>query len=75
MNLTCTLMDGEEGDSYTSLVTMQLKDGKVEFVDTIPFEQLEFNGIKFGFKLGNENYFGLDQIQKWADEVYDDVKS
>lgn len=70
LNLTCTLMNGEEDYCDTSLVTMKLADGKVEFIDTIPFKELEFNGIKSGFRMGNECYFRLDQIQKWADEVY-----
>lgn len=72
LNLTCTLMNGEEDFCDESLVTMQLKDGQVEFIDTIPFDKLEFNGIKFDVRMDvkNENYFGLDQIQKWADQVY-----
>lgn len=70
LNLTCTLMNGEENYCDTSLVTMKLADGQVEFIDTIPFGELEFNGIKSGFRIGSECYFGLDQIQKWADEVY-----
>lgn len=70
LNLTCTLMDGEEDDCDTSLVTMKLSDGKVEFIDTIPFEELEFNGVKWNAGTRNENYFDLSQIQKWADQVY-----
>lgn len=70
LNLTCTLMNGEEGYCDTSLVTMKLANGNVEFIDTIPFEELKFSGIKCGFRIGNKCYFGLDQIQKWADEVY-----
>lgn len=72
LNLTCTLMNGEENYCDRSLVTMQLKNGQVEFIDTIPFEQLKFNGIKLSVRMDNENYFGLDQIQKWADEVYNE---
>ncbi len=70
LNLTCTLMNGEEDYCDTSLVTMKLSDGKVEFIDTIPFDKLKINGIKYEFRIGNECYFGLDQIQKWADEIY-----
>lgn len=70
LNLTCTLMNGEEDYCDKSLVSMRLSNGVVEIIDTIPFEELEFNGVKFNFGLGNENYFSLDQIQKWADEVY-----
>ncbi len=70
LNLTCTLMNGEEGYCDKSLVSMKLSNGVVEIIDIIPFEEWEFNGVKFNFGLGNENYFSLDQIQKWADEVY-----
>lgn len=70
LKLTCTLMNGEENYCDRSLVTMKLFNGIVEFIDTIPFEELEFSGIKSRFKLGNENYFDLGQIQKWADNVY-----
>ena len=72
LNLTCTLMDGEEDYCNQSLVTMKLSNGEVEFIDTIPIDELEFNGIKCNFTMGNENYFDLSQIQKWADKVYGD---
>ena len=71
LRLTCTLMDGEEGETYRSLVSMKLSNGEVEFIDTIPYKQLEFNGVKNHFNFyRKENYFELSQIQKWADEVY-----
>lgn len=70
LNLTCTLTNGEEDFCDTSLVTMKLENGEVEFVDTIPFDQLEFNGITCDYRMRSENYFDLSQIQKWADEVY-----
>lgn len=71
LKLTCTLMNGEEDYCTESLVTMRLENGKVEFLDPISYNDLEFNGIKGSFGSNrSENYFGLDQIQKWADEVY-----
>ena len=63
-------MNGEENYCDQSLVSMKLSNGVVEIIDTIPFEELEFNGVKFKFGLGNENYFSVDQIQEWADKVY-----
>lgn len=74
LNLTCTLMDGEEDCCKESLVTMSLKNGKVRFLKTIPYEKLKFNGIKSGylsFFTRNECYFDLEQIHKWADQVYE----
>jgi len=71
INLTCTLMDGEECETYTSLVSMKLENGEVSFIDTIPFKELQFNGVKPIFNYNRrENYFGLNQIQKWANQVY-----
>lgn len=70
LSFNCTLTNGEEDYCDTSLVTMKLINGKVEFIDTIPFEKLEFNGIKDGFRPGKRGCIGLDQIQKWADTVY-----
>lgn len=70
LSLFCTLMNGEEDYCNTSLVTMKLADGKVEFVDTIPFDKLEFNGIKNEFRPDMRGCIGLDQIQEWANTVY-----
>lgn len=72
LNLTCTLMNGEEDFATESLVTMKLENGEVSFIDTIPFKDLKFNGIKPIFRMNRnrENYFSLTQIQKMADQVY-----
>lgn len=71
LNFTCTLMNGEEDYCDQSLVTMKLSNGLTEFLDTIPIEQLEFNGIQCNFTMGKENYFDLLQIQKWQTRFMD----
>lgn len=71
LSLFCTLMDGEEDYCSTSLVTMKLANGKVEFVDTISIDKLEFNGIKGGFRPNKRGCISLDQIQEWANTVYE----
>lgn len=67
LNLTCTLMDGEEDYCTNSLVTIKVSNGEVDFCDTIPYEKLEFNGVKFNLS-GCENYYPLTKIQEWADK-------
>lgn len=53
-------MNGEEDYCTESLVTMRLENGKVEFLDPIPYKDLEFHGIKGFFGSSRrENYFGL----------------
>lgn len=75
LELECTITDREESEEgIQSLVTLILKDGQVNIVDPIPYEKLKLNGISFNdavFSFLNgrsENYFSLDQIQKWANE-------
>ena len=74
LNLTCTLMNGEEDYCDKSLVTIKVCNGEVEFIDTIPYEKLEFRGKKYDFNNSldtmSENYFSLDQLQKWYDEIF-----
>lgn len=71
LNLTLTLMNAEEcEEGRESLVSMKLDNGEVSFIDTIPFKELEFNGIPLGFRMGQEKYFKLDDLQKWADKIY-----
>lgn len=76
LNLTCSLMDGEECEEDTkTLVSMQLKEGKVEILNPIPKDKLEENGISGfpdfeDFLNKSENYFSLQQLALWASEVY-----
>lgn len=78
IELTCTLMSAEECEcDKKALVTMKLKDGKVEFLDPLPSEELKYEPTKhisfMALSSPNksyENYFSLDQIKKWADQVY-----
>lgn len=71
LNLTCTLMNDEEFDATESLVSFEVKNGEVNVIDTIPIDELQFDRErKFTFRPGHENYFDLETIKKWADEVY-----
>lgn len=71
LELTCTLMNDEEFDATESLVSFKIKDGEVEVIDTIPIDELKYDRDReFVFNPGNENYFEITTIKKWADEVY-----
>lgn len=71
LHMYCTLMDGEESEAQNSLISFEIENGKVDIIETIPKERLEYKGVPFSFiGLGNENYFNLSQIQKWADKIY-----
>ena len=79
LELTCTLMDGEEDYCDSSLCTIQVSGGEVSFIDTIPIEKLTMNGEnRTSIDIKNllsrdysyENYFPLGQIQKWYDESF-----
>jgi hypothetical protein len=57
------------------IITLRLKDGEITFID-------DFLDVDLSFSTSNdkivvfkgpkaENYFSLNQIQKWADQVFD----
>lgn len=72
LNLTVSLMDNEEDEATCTLVSMTLKDGKVEIINPIPIENIEPVGIPFSLNIyqAKENYFDILQLKKWAEKVY-----
>lgn len=77
LNMTVTLMSGEECEDHIKpLVSMKVHDGIVEITDIpskeeLTYEKSVFNPyIIFNSNRSCENYFSLDQIYKWADQVF-----
>lgn len=86
LNMTCTLVNDSEwfnnSDNYnidndwydTSVVTMKVQNGKVDFINTIPCEELhcrdfldEHNDSAYEFK---GDFFTEEDIQRMADIVW-----
>lgn len=71
LHLYCTIMNADEGLATESIITLELKNGIVTCLEPIPFERLPIRGIKYGDHSSQcHTYFTLDQIKKWADQVY-----
>lgn len=81
LNMTVTLMSDEECiDESEPLVSMKVVNGCVDFIDTLSKDELnykeyviDFNNV-FSLDRSSENYFSLDQLQKWHDEVFNGSK-
>lgn len=76
LDMDVTIMSkeyGEEGN--TPIVTLRLKDGEITFIDDFLDVDLSFSTsndkIAIFKRSQSENYFSLNQIQKWADQVFD----
>lgn len=78
LNMTVTLMSGEScADDAEPLVSMKVYNGEVTFIETLSLDDLKYEdtpdvsmNLIFSSNKDYENYFDLDQIQKWADEVF-----
>jgi len=71
LHLCCTIMNNGEGEATKSIITLELRNGTVTCLEPIPFERLPIRGLKYGDHSSQcHTYFSLDQIQKWADQVY-----
>ena len=71
LHLCCIIMNNGEGEATESIITLELKNGVVTCLEPIPFERLPIRGIKYGDHSSQcHTCFSLDQIQKWADQVY-----
>lgn len=81
LSMTCVLSDKESGeDGGHTVVTMQVKEGKVQFIDDIPLQtaidkcQLRDQMSNFNpmliFNTSRENYFSLDQLYEWSKQVF-----
>lgn len=81
LELVCLLTDREESESGANVVvTFEVKGGKVHLIENVSLSdaldkcneesvEKKFNPYSL-FNPGRENYFSLDQLYIWADEVF-----
>ncbi|MCM1322904.1 MAG: hypothetical protein NC218_01825 [Acetobacter sp.] len=83
VHMFCTLSDREETEEGGhTVVSFEVRDGKVEVVDDIPLHEAlnrcceesvetRFNPYML-FNNSRENYYRLDQLQDWANKVFEE---
>lgn len=73
LDMHCTLMNAEECEYGEGLVTLHLKNGRIRFMKPIikishePADEDIMNNLL----MRKENSFDLEQLKKWANQIYE----